>query len=224
MEQIKAIETVYNGFKFRSRLEARWAVFFDAAGIKYEYEPEGFEHDGVRYLPDFYLSDTKTYVEVKPNREHAINELVKPFNLVISGKLQRLIILPNIPEDAQTAIWWFTFAYYHPGKDCMQIAKASFIPRLDKVVLSTDMYVGYINEKSFYGVTGFLERMVNTYLLSPINDLAMPYNEHIPPREQIANYHYFPYCDSLDESELDLIRMCYTKARQARFEFGERTS
>ena len=30
---IKAIETEYNGYKFRSRLEARWAVFFDALGV-----------------------------------------------------------------------------------------------------------------------------------------------------------------------------------------------
>ena len=43
MSEIKAIETVYNGYRFRSRLEARWAVFFEAAGIEYEYEPEGFE-------------------------------------------------------------------------------------------------------------------------------------------------------------------------------------
>jgi len=42
MAEIKAIETVYNGYKFRSRLEARWAVFFDALGIEYEYEKEGF--------------------------------------------------------------------------------------------------------------------------------------------------------------------------------------
>ena len=60
--EIKAIETEYNGYKFRSRLEARWAVFFDAAGIKYEYEPEGFEikvnsEEMYRYLPDFYLPD-----------------------------------------------------------------------------------------------------------------------------------------------------------------------
>jgi hypothetical protein len=27
---IQAIETVYRGHRFRSRLEARWAVFFDA--------------------------------------------------------------------------------------------------------------------------------------------------------------------------------------------------
>jgi hypothetical protein len=62
---IKPIETVYNGYRFRSRLEARWAVFFDELGIKYEYEPEGFEKEGYRYLPDFYLTETKTWVEVK---------------------------------------------------------------------------------------------------------------------------------------------------------------
>lgn len=52
--EIKAIETEYNGYKFRSRLEARWAVFFDALGLDYEYEPEGFElENGIKYLPDF---------------------------------------------------------------------------------------------------------------------------------------------------------------------------
>ena len=63
---IKAIETEYNGYRFRSRLEARWAVFFDTAGIEYQYEPEGFElENGVRYLPDFYLPWFKCYVEIK---------------------------------------------------------------------------------------------------------------------------------------------------------------
>lgn len=63
---IKPIETVYNGYRFRSRLEARWAVFFDAAGIKYEYEPEGFElEDGTRYLPDFYLPEMGKFFECK---------------------------------------------------------------------------------------------------------------------------------------------------------------
>jgi hypothetical protein len=53
---VKAIETVYNGYRFRSRLEARWAVFFDALGVEYEYEPEGFElPSGRRYLPDFRM-------------------------------------------------------------------------------------------------------------------------------------------------------------------------
>ena len=53
-KKIKPIETIYNGYRFRSRLEARWAVFFDALGVEYEYEPEGFNlPNGGRYLPDF---------------------------------------------------------------------------------------------------------------------------------------------------------------------------
>lgn len=64
--EIKPIETVYNGYRFRSRLEARWAVFFDALGIKYEYETEGFEmSDGTMYLPDFYLPESDSFFEVK---------------------------------------------------------------------------------------------------------------------------------------------------------------
>jgi hypothetical protein len=64
---IKAIETQYKGYCFRSRLEARWAVFFDALGIEWEYEPEGFElSDGTWYLPDFHLPGREWWIEIKP--------------------------------------------------------------------------------------------------------------------------------------------------------------
>lgn len=53
---MKAIPTEYSGWSFRSRLEARWAVFFDALEIKYEYEKEGYDLDGAGYyLPDFWF-------------------------------------------------------------------------------------------------------------------------------------------------------------------------
>jgi NTP pyrophosphatase (non-canonical NTP hydrolase) len=66
-QYIDAIPTEYNGYIFRSRLEARWAVFFDTIGWKYEYEPETFRlDDGRYYLPDFYLPQQDLYVEVKP--------------------------------------------------------------------------------------------------------------------------------------------------------------
>jgi hypothetical protein len=64
---MKPIETHYNGYRFRSRLEARWAIFFDKARIKYEYELEGFElRDCGYYLPDFWLPKFKCWVEIKP--------------------------------------------------------------------------------------------------------------------------------------------------------------
>lgn len=59
LQKIKSIDTYYNGNYFRSRLEARWAYFFDLCGVKYLYEPEGFKNNnGEMYLPDFYLPNT----------------------------------------------------------------------------------------------------------------------------------------------------------------------
>jgi hypothetical protein len=71
---IKAIETRYAGCRFRSRLEARWAVFFDTLGIKWEYERQGYEifdRLGICetkswwYLPDFWLPEHEVHAEVK---------------------------------------------------------------------------------------------------------------------------------------------------------------
>jgi hypothetical protein len=54
---IKAKETSYKGYRFRSRLEARWAVFFDHLGLKWEYEPQGFVLPSGSYLPDFHIGE-----------------------------------------------------------------------------------------------------------------------------------------------------------------------
>lgn len=63
---ITPIETVYKGIRFRSRLEARWAVFLDALGFKFVYEPDAYDLDGTWYLPDFWVPDWKTFLEIKP--------------------------------------------------------------------------------------------------------------------------------------------------------------
>jgi len=64
---VRAIETFYSGYRFRSRLEARWAVLFDALGVAWLYEPEGFVLDsGVMYLPDFFIPEWGCFAEVKP--------------------------------------------------------------------------------------------------------------------------------------------------------------
>lgn len=69
MTGIRAIETRYKGYRFRSRLEARWAVFFDALGLSWEYEPEGYVlADNQHYLPDFRIKDCGMFVEVKGER------------------------------------------------------------------------------------------------------------------------------------------------------------
>lgn len=63
---ISAIETRYAGCRFRSRTEARWAVFLDHLSITWEYEGQGFQlPSGARYLPDFRLPEVKIFLEVK---------------------------------------------------------------------------------------------------------------------------------------------------------------
>lgn len=82
---IKAIETVYNGYRFRSRLEARWAVFFDALGVKYEYEAEGFEiGNGLRHLPDFSIQNG-VLIEIKP--KDSFIPVMKRKYIYLAGKI-----------------------------------------------------------------------------------------------------------------------------------------
>jgi hypothetical protein len=60
---VSAIPTMYDGCQFRSRLEARWAAFFDLCGWRWEYEP--LDLNG--YIPDFILAmKSPVLVEVKP--------------------------------------------------------------------------------------------------------------------------------------------------------------
>ena len=85
MAEIKPIETYYNGHKFRSKLEAQWAIFFDTLGIKWYYEPEGYRlSDGTMYLPDFYLPQMDTFFEVKgvmnDKDMHKIEQFIKDAN------------------------------------------------------------------------------------------------------------------------------------------------
>jgi hypothetical protein len=62
----RVIPTTYKGYRFRSRLEARWAVFFDTLGVQWEYEKEGYDLGPAGpYLPDFWLPDLQCFVEVK---------------------------------------------------------------------------------------------------------------------------------------------------------------
>ena len=57
------IPTRYKGVQYRSRLEARWAVFFELLGWKAIYEPEDLQG----WIPDFaIIGASTTYAEIKP--------------------------------------------------------------------------------------------------------------------------------------------------------------
>lgn len=91
------IETLYNGVRFRSRLEARWAAFFDALCWRWEYEP----FDCAGYIPDFLLLiERPIVVDVKPiatgnelrQRARVVFDLLPDHHPVIAVGVSRHIV------------------------------------------------------------------------------------------------------------------------------------
>lgn len=96
--KFKAIETRYDNYLFRSRLEARWAVFFNTLGIKYEYEKEGYDLEGTWYLPDFWLPEMNSWVEIK-GQQPTEEERHKAKQLSFWTQKQVYIFAGNIGEE-----------------------------------------------------------------------------------------------------------------------------
>lgn len=133
------IKTMYQGYQFRSRLEARWALFFDEIGITYWYEPQGFTlPDGRRYLPDFYLPRVDMYCEVKP-KELTKEERAKVEALTV-GTGCNVILLVGPPD----------FRVY----ECLWTWDG--LPTPDSVLLDIHSHEYYKDEHRFFtGADGF---------------------------------------------------------------------
>ena len=131
---IQAIETRYAGRRFRSRLEARWAVFFDSLGVTWEYEPEGFlvGDDKRAYLPDFKIQTAfgEWWIEVKGDREKLDIDLLAAF--ATASPSQQIAILgpvPRLAEEATPLHWmvrriadkpFLAQVYFTPGGNLWQ--------------------------------------------------------------------------------------------------------
>jgi hypothetical protein len=106
MADLKPIETFYNGYRFRSRLEARWAVFFDKAGIPYQYEPEGFDlGEFGYYLPDFYLPWFDAYVEIKPEGSNQLKEASEKLEILFERSSHTVLLCVGDPANNDMRIY-----------------------------------------------------------------------------------------------------------------------
>jgi len=131
LPDIKAIPTQYKGYKFRSRLEARFAVFFDALNQGFRYEPEGYNLErGLNYLPDFFL-DAGYFVEIKPYYPNAI-EMRKAQLLAQQTKTKVYILygdlsLPVIDLKAQKRTGGFCALRFLPNGQVKDLMIPKFI-------------------------------------------------------------------------------------------------
>jgi len=121
--KIKPKPTKYNGVQFRSRLEAKWAAFFDILKWPWLYEPV----DLGEWSPDFIISGAATLlVEVKP---------ILQFHEETAGKVERgvgvwgkmhvgewvdgllLGIGPRYDDPCGPSIGWLTESFFNIKED-----------------------------------------------------------------------------------------------------------
>lgn len=200
MNEIRAIETEYKGYRFRSRLEARWAVFFDALGIEYEYEPEGFcLPSGKLYLPDFRI---KCYGMRGRCGSH-------PFDLYVEVK-------GHMTLDDAIRIEEFAYNSQEGSNECREIENPVLI-------------VGDIPNPDTY------EYDCRTFkCYDQMNGIDIyPWNYELIDGDYFGAYPAVHedgrfYLDGDDwhyqTMDLDMICQALKKAKQARFEHGEKPS
>ena len=207
METVKAIETFYKGYHFRSRLEARWAVFFDTLGIPWKYEDEGFEKEvhgeTVRYLPDFFLpyrwGGGGFYVEVKGDTNalkkdwekhaemHDFGGILPNFSGSY-GEDKGLILLSEIPEPSNSKAYFHPILQHYKG---LVKSYGSFTPHGFEVVRQS-------------GLAELLD-------LDPIHGLDSSDENWDIDTHQVHTHNHYP-----------TIVNAYAAARSARFEHGQR--
>lgn len=236
---MKAISTRYKGCWFRSRIEARWAVFLDAIDLEWEYEPEGFKlENGIWYLPDFYLPEKQLWLEIKG--EHPTKaDLDKVFffevELERSGKGQIYILCGDIPYPYPKAGYAIIGFDAYPGEAVGDSwwTQCPVCSRVGIVMAGREFC-----RKCWHEAGDLLERWITGSLDAP--DLEM-----LP---QLINWEYFVelggnVSDLQNMSEFDRgfellpkllnkelfrsghksrkLREAYATARSARFEHGE---
>lgn len=218
-----AIETEYKGYRFRSRTEARWAVFFDTLGIRWEYELQGYRVGvrQVKYLPDFYMPEWDKFVEIKALKNIELSEVEKAGLLVqYEGKpvlmllgqpwpgeyATRLIIPCNDPATKAP----YTAVFIPPDKT----RQFGFAPHSNRV------YIHYPEMNPPY-ICLNLDLVVDSkHLLMLMTEDNISYLKD--DMEKGIYSIEGPMSTTRDLLQVDtILHRAYIAARQARFEFRE---
>jgi hypothetical protein len=217
MTSIQPIPTWYAGCYFRSRLEARWAVFFQTLGIRWQYEAQGYDcqwrlslADGTfPYLPDFWLPDLAMHAEVK-------GALTTPE----ADRLLNAAAYLSCPADGC-------------GHECggHDVAIFGEIPEPDLLEMR-EPPVLHMHKGTLYATPFFSEPNRCDPLRSVASDNGAPwmqwrsdaaYSRHGGREKHLINMllrgvHSY---DSQAPALVDRLRRGYTAARSARFEHGQ---
>lgn len=211
----EAIETSYAGYRFRSRLEARWAVFFDSLRIPWRYEDQGYliGEEKRPYLPDFWLPEAGAWVEVKGEMERLDLRLLDDA-VNFTGGLPRgnawgeltLLILGPVPAPDRT---WTHTMLWRPiwGGECRNFCSCRDLQYRQMAFrglpLALEQAIGGLPEDGSVKPPGAFLHQIGASTISPhIKDFVTPRADSWTRPDALA---------------LD----AYRAARSARFEHGE---
>jgi hypothetical protein len=230
---MKPIETKWKGWRFRSRTEARWAVFLDAAGIKFDYEPEGVLLPSGPYLPDFRLRDfehpsgfeeASVWLEIKGG-EATETERLKCAELALASG--EVVLLAEGAPDFTQQVWLF-----EPGM--AQSAPSGITPSEWSNLIS--LFIGPLAVMNFGGPE--VDAIVAARGPRTTDERALGREHTLTPEEETAFVEAHAMFDGIycwilglkqgrvpsDQAYIGLgetLKAAYDKARSARFEFGE---
>lgn len=177
---IAPIPTLYRGRKYRSRLEARWAAFFDLVGWRHEYEP----YDLGGWSPDFLLHtdygdvvlvEVKPHVDLQPEVAAKIEAACTKL-----GRDDTVLVLNVAPVPLKAdvvAIGNVGLIGDHGGNDDGQVWHQACIGwssthdkpghRVDLVTHSTRHVTGYMSadcgHEFMYGLRGYREHTMSLW-------------------------------------------------------------
>lgn len=153
---MRAIETRYRGYRFRSRTEARWAVFFDHLGLRWDYEAEGYvlPKNGY-YLPDFKLilpNEELVYCEVNSSEadDFDVNEIDKLREFSNERRCKVLLLtgvpdyraynqlIPDLPPNSFTAAFFQDYEPFLVTADTYWFQTLKLDPRTGRLHFSLD--------------------------------------------------------------------------------------
>lgn len=157
---IPAKQTTYRGRRFRSRTEARWAVFFDALGTPWEYEKEGFDLFSGSYLPDFGLPQVNIGCWLEVKGDVPTEREKKLAQELATGTRSPVFIFSGIPD----------IEIFHEGKETIwfDYNKYDLKKRGWTKENLWNLYVKLVDEKGDENEKKRLKSMDFEYLVKPV--------------------------------------------------------
>lgn len=118
-KRTELMPTSFRGVTYRTRIEARWAVFFDRLGVTFHYKPEKLElPDRQCCTPTFYVHEFEAYIWVfASSSEILIEESELAFKLFKSEQVNHVWLIMGPPNPEIANILDFSWCDVDPDFD-----------------------------------------------------------------------------------------------------------